>query len=87
MAADDQGPSSDPLESLQAAAIHAIDAMRALLDAAESALQDPDARTQITATVGKVAQGVMGSLAAFVPPRSSAGKPDDDPPLEHIDLG
>jgi hypothetical protein len=87
MAADDQSSPGDPLDSLQAAAIQAIGAMRALLDAAESALQDPDARTQLTAAVGKVAQGVVGSLAPFVPPRATNSKPDDDPPLEHIDVG
>jgi len=86
--ADDTEPSPDDpiqvgLEQFQRAALEAIRAGRAMLDAAESMLQDPRAAETLVRTVSDVARTATETVAGFAararPADPSAGGGDGDP--------
>jgi hypothetical protein len=82
----------DPLqvgiEQFQRAALDAIRAGRAMLDAAESVLQDPEAAESVVRTVGAVARTATEAVSGFAAGRWATGRPeagddedaDPDPP-------
>lgn len=102
-AADGSGPDAVQagIEQLQRAALEAIRAGRALLDAAESVLQDPSAAEAVVRSVGSVARNASEAVAGFTSGRWPAARPgggpgadgdgarDDDPPdgFERISVG
>jgi len=67
--ADDAPGRDDPLqaglEQFQRAALEAVRAGRAMLDAAESMLQDPKAAEHLVRTVGDVARTATEAVAGF----------------------
>ena len=95
---DEPGPADEALqagiEQLQRAALEAIRAGRALLDAAETVLQQPGAAEQVVRTVADVArtatETVVGLAGRGLTDRTSRGadgdgghdpdEPDDEPP-------
>lgn len=79
------GDGQAPTEAFQAAALQMISAARAMLEAAERAIQDPQVVAQLAHTLSGVAKGVVGTLGSLKPP-GAATPPDPDPPIEHIDL-
>jgi hypothetical protein len=97
------GDGTDPvaagLEQFQRAALEAIRAGRAMLDAAESMLQDPRAAETVVRTVGAVARAATETVAGFAAgrargaddePDDGPGARDDDPPdggFERISVG
>lgn len=101
--ADGSGPDAVQagVEQLQRAALEAIRAGRALLDAAESVLQDPGAAEAVVRSVGSVARNASEAVVGFTsgrrptartgdgPDGEDAGAPDDDPPdgFERISVG
>lgn len=77
------------LEQFQRAALEAIRAGRAMLDAAESMIQDPDAAETVVRTFGAMARTATETVAGFAAARTSWGADpepdgpvtgDDDPP-------
>lgn len=82
-------PPSDPvqagLEQFQKAALEAIRAGRAMLDAAESMIQEPGAAEQIVRTVGSVARTATEAVSGFaagrwpVPGQETGGAGRDEP--------
>lgn len=81
------------IEQFQRAALEAIRAGRAMLDAAESVLQDPGAAESVVRSVGSVARTATEAVAGFAagrwnPPRAEPEEPagaagadeDPDPP-------
>lgn len=78
------------VEQFQRAALEAIRAGRAMLDAAESVLQDPAAAESVVRSVGAVARGATEAVAGFAAGHWPAARPaagdaadddtDDDPP-------
>ena len=81
-------PAAAGLEQFQRAALEAIRAGRAMLDAAESILQDPAAAEAVVRSVGAVARNATEAVAGFAagrwPTPGADGAPDDtsdeDPP-------
>lgn len=87
MADDTEPPHDDPiqagLEQFQRAALEAIRAGRAMLDAAESMLQEPGAAEQLVRTVADVARTATETVAGFAaraarPDRSGPPGPDEE---------
>lgn len=88
------GSTADPvnagLEQFQRAALEAVRAGRAMLDAAESILQDPAAAETVVRSVSAVARTATEAVAGFASgrwpaPGAEAGArpddgPDEDPP-------
>jgi len=87
------GPAADPVQAgidqFQRAALEAIRAGRAMLDAAESILQDPAAAETVVRTVGAVARNATEAVAGFASgrwptpgeaPDADAGETGEDPP-------
>jgi hypothetical protein len=78
-------PATAGLEQFQRAALEAIRAGRAMLDAAESILQDPAAAEAVVRSVGTVARNATEAVAGFASGRWPASgttpdtQPDDDP--------
>lgn len=75
-----EGSAADPVQAgiqqFQRAALEAIRAGRAMLDAAESVLQDPDAAESVVRSVGAVARNATEAVAGFAAGRwSSAAAP------------
>lgn len=92
---DGDAPPADPvqagLEQFQRAALEAIRAGRAMLDAAETMIQEPGAAEQLVRTVGSVARTATEAVSGFaagrwpVPgqePAEAATDEDDDGPPE-----
>jgi hypothetical protein len=84
---DDDRSADDPihagLEQFQRAALEAIKAGRAMLDAAESMVQDPKAAEHLVRTVTDVARTATETVAGFAArARPPASEPDDgdEPP-------
>lgn len=89
-----EGPGADPVEAgieqFQRAALEAIRAGRAMLDAAESVLEDPAAAERIVRSVGAVARTATEAVSGFASGRwptsgppdegTSASDADEDPP-------
>lgn len=81
--ADATGP--DPvqagIEQFQRAALEAIRAGRAMLDAAESVLQDPKAAESVVRSAGSVARTATEAVSGFAAGRWAATRPEaaDDP--------
>ena len=71
-------------EALQVAALHAIAAAKAFLDVAERVVQDPQLAAHALVAVRTVGKGVLGTLSGFA---ASPDGTDDDPPIEHIEVG
>jgi hypothetical protein len=73
-------PPADPvqagLEQFQRAALEAIRAGRAMLDAAETMIQEPGAAEQLVRTVGSVARTATEAVSGFAAGHWSA--PDQD---------
>ena len=63
------------LEQFRRAALEAIKAGRAMLDAAETVVRDPRAAEAVIRTVGTVARSATEAVAGFTARR---GGPDDD---------
>lgn len=90
--ADGSDPVQTGIEQFQRAALEAIRAGRAMLDAAESVLQDPNAAEAVVRTVGTVARNATEAVAGFTNGRWPTPRPggattdpeddagDDDPP-------
>jgi hypothetical protein len=95
--ADTPGPDGDAadpvrtgIDQFQRAALEAIRAGRAMLDAAESILQDPAAADAVVRSVGTVARNATEAVAGFATgrwpaPGTASGddhddEPDEDPP-------
>ena len=84
------GPGSPAIEQFQRAALEAVRAARALLDAAESVIEEPAAIEAMVNTVSSVAKTATDAIAGFA--SSGMAGPatrdadDDDPPsgFEHI---
>jgi len=78
MAADTEPDGADPvqagLEQFQRAALEAIRAGRAMLDAAETMVQDPRAAEHLVRTVTDVARSAGEAVAGF----ASRARPDRD---------
>ena len=66
------------------AALQAIAAAKAFLDVAERVVQDPQLAGHALVAVRTVGKGVLGTLSGFA---ASSDGPDDDPPIEHIEVG
>lgn len=69
------------MEQFQRAALEAIRAGRAMLDAAESVLQDPKAAESLVRSVGSVARTATEAVAGFAAgrrPTAAAERPCDD---------
>ena len=66
------------IEQFQRAALEAIRAGRAMLDAAESVLQDPKAAESVVRSVGSVVRTATEAVAGFAPGRGSTGQPEAD---------
>lgn len=84
--ADTPGPDGDAADPVQAgidqfqrAALEAIRAGRAMLDAAESILQDPAAAEAVVRSVGTVARNATEAVAGFATGRWPAPGPTPDP--------
>lgn len=83
-----EGSAADPVQAgiqqFQRAALEAIRAGRAMLDAAESVLQDPDAAESVVRSVGAVARNATEAVAGFAAGRwpTAAPSPSGD---EHAD--
>ncbi len=83
------------VEQFQRAALDAVRAARALLDAAESVIQEPAAIEAMVKTVVSVAKSASDVVAGFAPSPPDAadddgdGGPDDGPDdgFEHISVG
>lgn len=86
------------IEQFQRAALEAIRAGRAMLDAAESVLQDPGAAESVVRSVGSIARTATDAVAGFAagrwPTPGAAGGTDgtdgdEDPPegFERISVG
>jgi hypothetical protein len=75
-------PAPDPvqagLEQFQRAALEAIRAGRAMLDAAETMIQEPGAAEQLVRTVGSVARTATEAVSGFAAGHWSAPGADDD---------
>jgi hypothetical protein len=86
-AMDDDRPADDPLhaglEQFQRAALEAIRAGRAMLDAAESMVQDPRAAEHLVRTVTDVARTAGETVAGF----ASRVRPTAGDPADHRDDG
>ena len=97
--ADTPGPDGDAadpvqtgIDQFQRAALEAIRAGRAMLDAAESILQDPAAAEAVVRSVGTVARNATEAVAGFATGRwptpgttpgadpDAGDDPDEDPP-------
>lgn len=87
------GAGGAAVEQFQRAALDAVRAARALLDAAESVIQEPAAIEAMVDTVSSVARTATEAVAGFAaggmtgsPGRTSEN--DDDPPsgFEHISV-
>lgn len=85
----DEDAATDParagLEHLQAAAHEMIAAARSMLDAVEELLDDPKMATSLTsafATVGKVIEGAVSSVAGVV--AGGHADHDDEPHVQRI---
>lgn len=63
--ADGSDPVQIGIEQFQRAALEAIRAGRAVLDAAESVLQDPNAAEAVVRTVGTVARNATEAVVGF----------------------
>lgn len=97
------GDPTDPvqagLEQFRRAALEAIRAGRAMLDAAEAVVRDPQAAEAVVRTVGAVARTATETVAGFAAGRGGGGTPSegstaddgpDDPPddgFERISVG
>ena len=79
--ADDADPAADPvqlgLEQFQRAALDAIRAGRAMLDAAESVLQDPKAAESVVRSVGSLARTATEAVSGLAAGRWAEAKPGD----------
>jgi hypothetical protein len=73
-----------PGELLQAAALQLISAARQFLDVAEQVVLDPDAVRQAAGNATALARGIIESV---VPGMGGGARSNDEPPVEHIDLG
>lgn len=87
------GAGGAAIEQFQRAALDAVRAARALLDAAESVIQEPAAIEAMVDTVASVAKSATDAVAGFAASgmaRSTGGRSsdDDDPPsgFEHISV-
>ena len=82
----DAAPGPDPvqvgIEQFQKAALEAIRAGRAMLDAAESVLQDPDAAESVVRSVGDMARTATQAVSGFAAGRWATGRPEADPAAE-----
>lgn len=74
------------IEQFQRAALEAIRAGRAMLDAAESVLQDPAAAESVVRSVGAVARTASEAVSGFAAGRWLAGRPGTAPG-DHDDPG
>ena len=76
------------LEHLQQAALEAVRAARAMLDAAESAIRDPAALESVVRTAAGVARTATETVAGFAAgtARPPAGAPDR-PTTDEADTG
>lgn len=97
---DPADPVQAGLEQFRRAALEAIRAGRAMLDAAEAVVRDPHAADAVIRTVGSVARTATEAVAGFAagrsghgdepgadePGRSGPGDPPDDG-LERISVG
>ena len=66
------------VEQLRRAALDAVDAARALLDAAESVIQDPAAIDAVVNTVGAITRTATEAVAGFVPKPAHGAHDADD---------
>lgn len=85
-AADPSGPAGSGADAVQAgieqfqrAALEAIRAGRAMLDAAETVLQDPKAAESVVRSVGSVARTASEAVSGFATGRWSQGRGDAVP--------
>jgi hypothetical protein len=95
--ADTPGPDGDAadpvqtgIDQFQRAALEAIRAGRAMLDAAESILEDPAAAEAVVRSVGTVARNATEAVAGFATgrwptPRATPGAEPDDPDEDRPD--
>lgn len=85
----DADPATDPvqlgLEQFQRAALDAIRAGRAMLDAAESVLQDPKAAESVVRSVGSVARTATEAVSGFATGRWASARPGGPPQDETQD--
>jgi hypothetical protein len=77
-AATGPDPMQVGIEQFQRAALEAIRAGRAMLDAAESVLQDPKAAESVIRSVGSVARTASEAVSGFTAGRWSTGQPAAD---------
>ncbi|WP_436795607.1 hypothetical protein [Actinospongicola halichondriae] len=86
-----EGLGGAAVEQFQRAALDAVRAARALLDAAESVIQEPAAIEAMVRTVTSVAKTASDAVAGFASsPVRNAGDDSDDGPgdgFEHISVG
>ena len=80
---DDTAPGPDPvqvgIEQFQRAALDAIRAGRAMLDAAEAVLQDPKAAESVVRSVGSIARTATEAVSGFAAGRWTTGQPGEAP--------
>lgn len=73
------------IEQFQRAALDAIRAGRAMLDAAESVLQDPKAAESVVRSVSSVARTATEAVSGFAAGRWNASRTGTDDAEEHDD--
>jgi len=77
-AATEADPVQVGIDQFQRAALEAIRAGRAMLDAAESVLQDPKAAESIVRSVGSVARTATEAVSGFAAGRWATGQAEAD---------
>lgn len=96
--ADDTGRSDDlsaGVEQFQKAALDALAAARAMLDAAETIVKEPGAVESLFGTIGEAARSATHTVAGFAAGAAQAARArhhdedtdDDGTGFEHIDIG
>ena len=82
------GASSGPgAEQFQRAALDAVRAARALLDAAEKVLADPAALDSVVRAAAGMARNATETVAGFASAAASSGRRDDNAPGNAPDTG
>lgn len=80
-------PARAGIEHLQAAAHEMLAAARSMLDAVEELVDDPNMATSLVsafATVGRVVEGAVSSVADAMAGRGERSDHDDEPHVQRI---
>lgn len=83
----DDEQATDPMNQLQTAALEAVRAARALLDAAESVIKDPAAIESMVGTVTDLARSAGETVVGFAAGAREATAEQPSPPDDESDGG